>query len=154
MLIDYFEIGNILLIKDYKFENGESKDKILILLVVNKTESFVLQALTTSQDKVPDKKLHHGCTNTQDDLFSFYLFEKDRIIGESGFRFIKNTFIHFQYNISKINTATLMSYSSRFKVFDKLQANEYKRLIKCVLNSRKISYKLKTEFEKIDLSSM
>lgn len=149
-----FDSGNILFIKDYKFENGNSKDKLLIILQVSETESYILQALTTSQDKVPDNKLHHGCTNSSNNLFSLYMFEKDRVVGQNGFKFHKNTFIHFQYSITKVNTSTFLKYFTDISIFDKLDINEYKRVIKCIQNSRTLSNKLKLEFQKIDLDKI
>ncbi len=149
MPTNYFEVKNILLIKNYKFDNGLSKDKLLILLYVNESESIILQALVTSQDKVPDKKINHGCTNSSDNLFSFYMFEEKRVIGERGFSFNKNTFIHFQYNLSKVNTSSFLNYIPSIEVMDKVIDSEYKRLLKCILNSKNIKRSLKTEFEKI-----
>jgi hypothetical protein len=149
-----FSIGNILSIKSYQFEDGgESKDKIAIVLYCNENEAYILQALVTSKVKVPDELLNHGCTNSTNGLFSFFMFEAGREVGidnfNEGFSFKKNTFVHFRNNISKLPCANYLKYIDNIKCTGRLLKPEYLRLIRCITKSRMIPIKFKNEFETI-----
>lgn len=144
--------GNVLFIKQYKFENGGTpKDKLFIVLAIDKENSFILRALTTSVQKVPDNKIYHGCTNNG--IFSFYLFEKDRCVGADkngeNWAFSEFTYIHVKDNILKIPTSSLAQYGNDVKHQCCLHNAEYTRLMKCIKNSKLISRGLKRDFERL-----
>jgi hypothetical protein len=147
-----FAIGNILSIKSYQFEDGgESRDKIAIVLYCNESEAFILQALVTSKVKIPDELLNHGCTNSNNGLFSFYMFEACRNIGkdkcDKSFSFNKNTFVHIRNNVSKISITNYLKYLNNVEYLGRLLETEYIRLIKCITKSRLIPLRLKRDFE-------
>jgi len=152
-----FEPRNILFIKDYEFSNGsrtaENEGKLSIILDIEEQYTWVIQVLTTSQQKVPDEKINHGCTNSKDGLFSFYCFEENRPIGttptQKPFAFHKTTFVLFQSNTSQIPTQKYIEYMNENKISLKaiLDKIEYKRLLKCLLNSRFLARKLKPRLQ-------
>jgi len=83
--VPLFAPRNVLFIPDFDFgDGGETADKLLIILHVNDKDGYIIFALTTSQQKVPNERLNHGCTNSADKLYSFFLFLKDRIIGKKS----------------------------------------------------------------------
>jgi len=153
-MTDLFVPKNILYIKDYQFEDGSQKPKFLIVLGVIEGELCILQAITTSQDKtVPDNLIQHGCTNLELDRLSFYVFEKDKVVGVkpngSNFGFIKHTFIFFQTNISKESLLNFLKYKDSIGIFATLSDAEYKNLLHCIVQSKLIKKKLKIYFEEL-----
>ncbi len=79
-----FSQRNILLVKNYQFDNtDETKDNFPLILHANEREIFVVQALVTSVQKIPDGNLNHGCTNSKENALSFYCFEQNRIVGKT-----------------------------------------------------------------------
>lgn len=135
-----FTPGSIYFIENYKYENGGTpSDKLLIIVCIDDENSLLLRALTTSKQKVPDTSLNHGCTNNQ--FFSFFMFEKDRVIGVdaagANFAFDLNTFVFFRDNIEIIPYATILSYyPDEIKLLAELSASEMKRFIKCISGSK------------------
>lgn len=154
-MTDFFVPKNILYIKDYQFEDGTQKPKILIILDVIDTEDAelcLLQAITTSQDKtVPDNLIKHGCTNLDLERLSFYIFEKSKTIGlkpnNENFGFDRNTFIFFQTNISKEPLLNFLKYKENVLHLAKLSDDEYQNLINCISQSKLVKRKLKPYFD-------
>lgn len=147
-----FEARTILYIKEYDFgNNSPQKDKIAIILAVDNQTTLLIQALVTSQQKIPDKKVNHGCTNSQDNLFSFYCFEAGRTVGKSqngvDYAFNKTTFIYFQDNVREIEIAQYQPMLSRINPKAVLDESEYQRLITCLLKSRILKRKVKKKLE-------
>lgn len=148
-----FQPRDILFIKDYQFEDGgESKDKIAIILDCNEEEVWLIQALVTSQDKVPNENLNHGCTNNKENFLSFYLFlaEREIAIDPKGqpFHFQKNTFIYFAQNVKQLPLDKYSDYTDgKVEAKAVLNESEYKRLIKCIKKSHLIPRKIKRLFE-------
>ncbi len=144
---------HILLIKNYQFDNtDETKDKISLILDANEEDIFMVQALVTSVQKLPDEKLNHGCTNSAE--YSFYHFEKDRIVGkmpnQEDFKFLKNTFIYVAENITQIPTDKYNTYTQNsISLLGVLDNDEHKRVIKCIAKSRFLKNKLKKIFQSI-----
>ena len=144
----------ILFIRNYEFEDGSQSDgKIAIILALDDEKIVLVQALVTSQQKIPDQKINHGCTNSSDYLFSFYCYEQKRIIGISSkgvdFFFDKTTFIYFQSNLSVIPTAKYLdNYGASMKILATLSDQEYDRLIKCLKKSNLAPRKIKRFFER------
>ncbi len=149
-----FEPKNVLLVKNYAFENDTQKDKILIVLDNLEDELCILQVLTTSQDKyVPNDKMRHGCTNEPNSRLSFHLFEKDIVVGKNmrnqDFAFTKNTFVIFQNNISKKSTLDFLSYQNDIHQLATLSEESYKSLVLCIANSFFLKRNLKPYIQKI-----
>ena len=151
---DLLQPQNILLIKDYEFEDGgEPKDKLAIILKVNDQEAVIIQALTTSQDKyVPDDRIVHGCTNDAPSCLSYYCFIKGVVVGitpsNTDFAFNKNTFILFQSNLLEVPTTNYLTYAlaGRVNKIGALSKQEYDALIACLLNSNFVKRKIKNHF--------
>ena len=151
--MDLFSVRNIIHVPLYQYEDGGTPTpKYVIILHSNTRELYILQALVTSNQKVPDTRQNHGCTNN--DYFSFFMFLAGREIGIRNslpYSFRENTFIYFKDNIRKI------SYSDCFTKYiakginieyvATLSDEEYKRLIKCARSSKTINREFKREFE-------
>ncbi|TAH18477.1 MAG: hypothetical protein EAZ08_11340 [Cytophagales bacterium] len=153
-MTNFFVPKNILYIKDYEFEDGTKKPKLLIILGIIDNELFVLQAITTSQDKtVPDNLIKHGCTNLDLERLSFYIFEKNKPIGlkpnNESFGFEKNTFIFFQTNISKEPLLNFLKYKGNIQHLATLSDEEYQHLVNCISQSNLVKRKLKPYFEEL-----
>ncbi len=153
-MTDLFLPKNILFVKDYQFENGTQKPKLLIILDVIEDEFCILQCLTTSQDKtVPNNIIKHGCTNLDLERLSFYVFEKDKIVGSrlnhADFHFEKTTFIFFQTNISKEPLLGFLKYKDNLQHLATLSDEEYKNLITCIAQSKLLRRDLKPYFKKL-----
>ncbi len=146
---------NVLLVKNYQFDNTEeTKDKIPLILDVNEEGIFMVQALVTSIQKVPDTKLNHGCTNSEENSLSFYYFEENRIVGKTpqqkDFCFHKDTFIYVSDNVTQIPLSKYQNYpKGDITLIGILNDDEYKRVIKCIAKSKFLKKKLKPIFEKI-----
>jgi len=157
--VPLFAPRNVLFIPDFDFgDGGETADKLLIILHVNDTDGYIIFALTTSQQKVPEDRLNHGCTNSADRLFSFFLFLKDRVIGKkiSGtpFSFDLNTFVFIRDNIRmQENTSFLTYMGKRVRIVGIIEDDEFKRLLKCVYKSNHIKLKIKKEFDKYAIAN-
>ena len=146
---DYFVAGNLLHIKNYQFEDGgKPKDKFLLVVCLDELNSFIIRALPTKQDHVPDDKIRHGCTNSSDGLFSYFMFEAKRVVCENGFGFDLNTFVYFAYNVQQTPIANFLNYfSGDIQLKGKLTEQEYKRFIKCLKSSRHIPRSIKAKVE-------
>jgi hypothetical protein len=153
-MTNLFVPKNILYVKDYQFEDGTQRSKLLIILDILDNELCILQAITTSQDKtIPNTRIKHGCTNLDLERLSFYIFEKDRVIGlksnNQDFGFEKNTFIFFQTNISKEPIQNFLKYKDDIFHLATLFENEYKDLINCIYQSKLLKRNLKAYFGKL-----
>lgn len=129
--------GNILRIPNYEFENGgESRDKYLIVIDVSKVSSLFLRVLTTSQIKVPEDKAMHGCRNEPENGLHYFMFEKERRIGNynnQDFHFPKHTFLLFRNNIKSLELEPfVIKYKDVTECVCHLQADEFTRLKKCI----------------------
>ncbi|MCP5064148.1 MAG: hypothetical protein GY936_17040 [Ignavibacteriae bacterium] len=60
-----FPSGTVLFLKDYKFNDGNSSDKILIVLCLSNDETAIIYMLTTSKARLPQEleKLSRICRN-------------------------------------------------------------------------------------------
>lgn len=126
--------GDILLIKNYQFEDGGGcKDKYLIVVSID-SNSNVIRTLTTSKQKIPDDKVRHGCCNNTDNNFSHYVFLSGRNICSNGFYFPLHTFVFYQYNIQEISVTHIKNHKDISCVGTMLVA-EYRRFYKCLMAS-------------------
>jgi len=138
----YFENGAILLIRGFKFEDNpdEQRDKILIVLHCDANNVFLIFSKTTSQPIVPDEDLNHGCTNSSERGLSFFMFKKDRTVGENDFSFDKDTIVTFIQNTRKVPINYFSEYisNSKLSILGQLTSTEYKRILKCACGSKVI----------------
>lgn len=147
--------GNILRIPNYEFENGgENRDKYLIVIDVSEEKSLLLRVLTTSQIKVPEDKIIHGCRNEPENGLHYFMFEKERCIGSHqaiDFHFPKHTFILFRNNIKDVAIDSfIQKYKDLAECVCTLEATEFSRLKKCIRqNSRMADRSAKRSFPNI-----
>jgi len=139
-----YPIGSILLIKKYKLPTVE-KDKFFIVLDQEGSD-YNLLSITTSKFDFSDRLIKHGIIN-QHSYASVFCFEKDKIIGENGFYFWKNTFISLNNNINKFSFEVLSQYNIEVK--DKLITSELQNLIYCFYRFRGTPKKWKLKLEDI-----
>ena len=142
-----FTKGSIYFISNYQYEDGGTPtNKLLLVVCIDDENSLLLRALPTSQQKVPDQMVHHGCTNNN--TFSFFTFLKDRVIGITNngddFSFDKNTFVFFRDNVEVIPYQTILSYyPDNASLLGELSEDEYKRFMKCIKGSKMLRKKHK-----------
>lgn len=142
-----FTKGSIYFISNYQYEDGGTPtNKLLLVVCIDDENSLLLRALPTSQQKVPDQMVNHGCTNNT--IFSFFTFLKDRVIGidKNGddFSFDKNTFVFFRDNVEVIPYQTILSYyPDDASLLGELSEVEYKRFLKCIIGSKMLRKKHK-----------
>lgn len=147
------DAGNIYFIPDFVFEDGGISNKILIVICVDDVESVIINALPTSQDKcIPVDEPSHGCTRNH--VFSFFMFEKGRIVGEeidgSDFAFRKNTFVIVRDNVRMLKISSLLQYHGQgFKHIGCLATTEFNRLIKCIRGSKHLARNVKRKLETV-----
>ena len=90
-----FEIGSILLVKDYQLST-KVKDKFFIVIGHSEHETH-LMSMTTSQIYFDVSLIKHGLIVDRE--MSVYCFEKGKVIGKNGFAFRKHTFVSHRNNI-------------------------------------------------------
>lgn len=142
-----FTKGSIYFITNYQYEDGGTPtNKLLLIVCIDEENSLLLRALPTSQQKVPDQFVNHGCTNNS--TFSFFTFLEDRVIGidneGNDFSFDKNTFVFFRDNIEVISYKTILSYyPNNASLLGELSTDEYARFMKCIKGSKMLRKKHK-----------
>lgn len=142
--MDFLRPGNILRIPNYEFENGgEPRDKYLIVIDVSEQKSLLLRVLTTSQIKVPEDKIIHGCRNEPEHGLHYFMFEKKRCIGTHGtldFHFPKHTFILFRNNIKDVELEIfIQKYDALAESVCTLESSEFNRLKKCIRQNARMA---------------
>ncbi len=129
--------GRILYLEDYDFGEGAStKNKYSIVLGVKAEETLILHCFPTKVDRV--NFVHattHGCNHTG--FYACYLWAAQRIIGESGFFFPKDTYMYLRSNLTITEYPYLEIYNINGKMqdLDILIESEYRSLMNCILTS-------------------
>jgi hypothetical protein len=130
--------GLIVRIRNYKFEDdGTTRDKYAIVLLVNQTELYLIHSLTTSQNNYGYPAQQYGCSIHYQ--MPYYFIPKNQVIGNEGFYFEKDTFIFFNQNIRKEDFAKFkLAEQTLFGItpLGILSNEELKRIIKCALKSK------------------
>lgn len=132
------KIGSILHFPEFVFRNGTSKSKFFIVIYIIDDE-FLLYNLPTSQQYISDSLKTDGCNNHKllnGGYISLYFFPSDKIIGENGFKFSKDTFCSFSKGLLKGNQEKINAMS--FKLIDKMLNREFLDLLICIKNSRNL----------------
>jgi len=138
-----FDTGSILLIKDYKLPTT-IKDKFFIVIGAESNEASLL-SMTTTQVYFNTSLLKHGII--QDRNLSIYCFQKDKVIGENGFSFRKNTFVSHYSNIHRFENQKLSTLNVEY--MDCLTKNEVLELVYSFYKYKGTKNKHKKLFEKI-----
>ena len=144
---------NIIHINDYDYENGQKlKGRYFIILHNENGLSIIITGITT-RDRIPDKFQplidDKRCIKHDDDFVHCYFFPKDKMIGENGFCFKKNSFIYMGQNIKEIETDYILNkYDKKIIFKDKVEIKEFYELIYCVYKSKYIKNKFTRLFEK------
>lgn len=136
-----FEVGSILLIKDFILPS-EIKDKFFLVLDRQEDE-YALLSMTTSQQYIHDEKLKHGTIEDGDVVV--YCFLKDVQVGVNGFAFRKNTFVSTRSNTHIFMTSVFDQLNVELK--DTLLRNELTDLVYCFYKSKHTPRKYKKIFE-------
>lgn len=131
--------GLILRIKDYKFEDANSRrDKYSIVLYANNKFAYLIHSLTTSQNNLKVEAANYGCS-VHKNFMPYYFFPANQIIGSNNYSFEKDTYIFFQSNIRKESISKFEKAEKiLFGLIDlgTLNNEELKRVIKCALKSK------------------
>lgn len=116
--------GTVLFFNDFKFYDGTTKDKLIILLNTPKTDEPYLVCLTTSRQWKRKNSL--GCHS---DNNYYYIDEKQD-------KFIENTWVVF-HNIYEFSHAKILSALLKNNLNDKfdLDINLWSALKNCILKS-------------------
>ena len=139
--------GQILRIKDYKFEDdGSTRDKYAIVLCTNDKELYLIHSLTTSQNNRFFPGIHYGCSVHMG--VPYYFIPAERSMGDQNFYFKKDTFIFFQANVrkesyEKFEKASKILWGVVSLGF--LSDEELGRIIKCALKSKFIPLNITSE---------
>lgn len=146
-----FSSGNILHISNYDFEDGKTKPKNKYLVVLhNDNNTIIVGTLTSSQDHVPDHHKKDGCIKIDDSGIHCFYFPANKLIGEKGYCFPKNTFIYIERNIFTREVSYLAAkYGDKgtITIEDKLAKAHYLELITCIYKGQFISRGIKRKLE-------
>jgi len=146
---DVFTPGNLIRIKDFKFEDGNTRDKYMFVLLRNDGGAYVISSLTTSQNKLNVSAIGSGCYYDAR-ISTYYHFSAGEVLGDGDFYFDKDTYIFFRENIRRIEVAALDVYVSATNQLaaahiTTLKKEELKWLLQCVINSKFTPKDLKDE---------
>jgi hypothetical protein len=138
-----FIVKNILRIQKFDFEDGKSlpRDKFILILFTT-GEDAILAPLTTSVDTVPDHHKSSRCIKDDPSCIHCYFIPKQLVIGERGFFFPKDTFIHV--HPSNLKNRKVSNLKSRYEdtgvveLKDILTLGEYSDLLYCIYKSRHV----------------
>ena len=148
-----FTVKNILRITDFDFEDGSDlRDKYLLILFQS-DEDAIIAPLTTSVDKVPDHFKTKRCIQDTDSRIHCYYIPKGIQIGESGFFFKKDTFIHIHPNSFATRKISYLTEKYLIKNLidakDVLHEQEYCDLIYCMYKSSHVPRGIKSSLGEI-----
>lgn len=146
---DDFAPGNLIRIKNFQFEDGNTRDKYLFVLLRNKDSAYIISSLTTSQNKLNVSASGSGCYFDQR-TSTYYHFPAGEILGDGDFFFDKETYIFFKENVRKIDIVDLVRYINPADPFavakiTTLKNEELKKLLQCVVSSIFTPEELKME---------
>lgn len=136
-----FSEGDILHIKDFKFEKKgkvEKKNKYLVVLLETNNQKLLL-SLPSSQIYISNEKKKPGCIHDASLDISIYFFEKRKVIGKGGFSFSKDTFLYFA-QVFERSSEFLKKYleKGQLSVLDQLTQEELIEVLYCAYKSNLI----------------
>jgi len=146
-----FSSGTILHISNYDFEDCKTQPKNKYLVVLhNDNNTIIIGTLTSSQDYVPDEHKKDGCVKVDEKCIHCFYFPANKLIGEKGYSFSKDTFVYIERNIFTREISYLKSkYGDKgsIAIEDKLTKANYKELLTCIHKSQFIPRGIKRMLE-------
>ncbi|MBL0739881.1 hypothetical protein [Chryseolinea lacunae] len=149
-----FAPPNILLIQNFDFERHgvAPKTKFLIVLLQTNTDA-IIAPLTTSQDYVPDHYKTKRCIKDDAGCIHCYYIPKQVVIGQNGFSFAKDTYVHINpLNLKKRSIANLRQkyeLTAAAALKDALTDSEYSDFLYCLYKSQHVPRGVRKTMEPI-----
>ncbi|MCU0433597.1 MAG: hypothetical protein MUC87_09110 [Bacteroidia bacterium] len=145
----------ILYIRNFDFgdEHAERNKYLIVLHKVDDT--YILVSLTTSKDHIPERLIQteKRCLREAENNIHSYIFPKEKVVGNNGFSFPRNTFIDinksqvFQKELSHLAVKYIDSGLTEEK--DSLNEEEYHNLLYCISKARHIPVGIKRQIESV-----
>lgn len=123
----------------FRFKNGANPLPKFFISIKNIDNGLVVASLPTSQDHIPNEIKVEGCIEYPDRCIScFCFFENKTVCEDTGFKFLKDTFI-YSNTVDTLNLSTLNEYypvkDIDYFIKGKLSSDLQKDLMKCLKNS-------------------
>jgi hypothetical protein len=142
---DWFIPGSLLKINNFKFEDGDTRDKYMLVLWCDDTSATVLNVLTTSKMKRVTEESSLGCFIQHG--IRFYFFPKNELISDGDFYFDKNTFIFWSNTVSESSVFDFEEYYSKPLIgmikLCQLQPDIFKSVLECAVEASALEKKFK-----------
>jgi len=137
----------ILFFPNFIFKNGATPKPKFFITLKNIGNEIMVVSLPSSQDFVPDSIKVEGCIEYPDRFISCFCFLQNTVIcNDTGFKFLKDTFIYASY----VDTYSLAKLSERYPVkgidyiIKGTLSKPYKtNLVNCLKNSQGLKRKIK-----------
>ena len=138
--------GQIIYFTSFQFKNGNTPKAKYFIVLANVDDSIVIASLPTRTNSVPSFiTINHGCINIDERCYNSYLFEKERVIGKSGFNFDMPTFIYGDqvedYDLDFLEASYIEGVD--YRIIDTLVKDEFDAIIRCFKNSDSVKFKIK-----------
>ena len=139
--------GQIIYFEPFYFKNGNTAKNKSFIVLKNIDNITIIASLPTRTSKAPALiNVTHGCMNDDERCFNCYLFEKDKVITDTGFAFDMNTYVYGNevedYEVQILSSVYAIE-NVDYIIIGKLNDNEYSNLYKCLTNSTSIKRRLK-----------
>lgn len=137
----------ILFFPNFIFKNGATPKPKFFITLKNIDNEIMVVSLPSSQDFVPDSIKVEGCIEYPERCIScFCFFKNTKICNDTGFKFVKDTFIYANY----VDIYSLTKLSGHYPVKDidyivkGTLSEPYKtNLLNCLKNSHDLKRKIK-----------
>ena len=146
------EFSDLYYIPNFKFTDGSTKNKYLLVLSNSDSDSKLILSLPTSIGRVPDhlENGQSGCINCNKSHFNCYRFSQNITITENPpSEFPRDTYVYGEW-IQNWNSKSLrMDYSIEdvdYNYLGKLKNEYIIDLLKCFICSIKVKRKFKKVF--------
>lgn len=151
--------ADIYYIPNFEFQNGEHRDKYLIVLTEGKDDRLLL-TLPTSIGRIPEhlEKGQQGCINCDRSQFNCYRFLKGQDVtdGESPFSFAKDTHLYGEWIADWSASSLKLDYNVEgvdYEYIGALKSELFKEILHCFIHSFKVKRKFKPRLQTL-LDSM
>ncbi|MBE7645516.1 hypothetical protein [Tenacibaculum finnmarkense] len=137
----------ILFFPNFIFKNGATPKSKFFISLKNIDNEIIVVSLPSSQDFIPDAIKVEGCIEYPDKCISCFCFLKNsKICNNTGFSFLKDTFIYANY----VDTYSLIKLSKLYPikgidyiVKGTLSKPHQTDLLNCLKNSHTLKRKIK-----------